>query len=59
MTAMYIPKFFVTKKQFHEASEEERTRFNYQIVDDKPLKLPENYCEPSFVSIKEVVTAPR
>lgn len=56
---MYFPKFFVTKKQFYEASEEERTRFNYQIVDDKPLKLPENDCEPSFVSINEVVTAPR
>lgn len=59
MTAMYIPKFFVTNKQFYEASEEERTRFNYQIVDDEPLELPENYCEQSFVCINEVVTAPR
>ncbi len=59
MTIMYFPKFFVTKKQFDEASEEERIRFNYQIVDDAPLKLPENCCEPSFVSRNETVAAPR
>lgn len=41
---MYKPRFLVTQAVFDEATEEERKRFNYAIVPDEPIPLPQNFC---------------
>lgn len=41
---MYVPRFLVTQAEFDTASDEQRTRFNYLVVPDNPIPLPEGFC---------------
>jgi len=40
----YRPKFLVTQAQFDSASQEERERYNYLVVDDSPMEPPPHIC---------------
>lgn len=40
----YRPRFLVTQAQFNSASQEERERYNYLVVDDAPMELPSRIC---------------
>lgn len=39
-----IPRFLVTQAEFDAASQEEREKYNYLVVDDVPMELPRHIC---------------
>jgi hypothetical protein len=42
----YHPHFEVTQEVYDKATPEERTKFNYIVVDDAPLELPKTFSIP-------------
>ncbi|CAM3034036.1 hypothetical protein SHLO109777_13850 [Shewanella loihica] len=40
----YLPRFLVTQAEFDAASQEEREKYNYLVVDDVPMELPRHIC---------------
>jgi hypothetical protein len=42
----YYPKFLVTQEEYDRATPEERTQYNYSVVDDKPIELPPTFNIP-------------
>ncbi|AJQ96914.1 hypothetical protein [Gynuella sunshinyii] len=44
MTERYFPRFLVTKAEYDAASSEERSRYNYVVVPDEPISLPNICC---------------
>ncbi len=43
---MYLPRFLVTQEDYDRASPDERLRYNYAVVKDGPISLPDNFCHP-------------
>lgn len=41
---MYMPRFLVTQKEYDAASKDDRERYNYFVVPDEPIPLPQNFC---------------
>lgn len=41
---MYKPRFLVNQKDYDAASAEEREKYNYCVVPDEPIPLPQNFC---------------
>jgi len=40
----FRPRFLVTQAEFDAASQEERERYNYLVVEDGPMELPRHIC---------------
>ncbi|WP_020406122.1 hypothetical protein [Hahella ganghwensis] len=44
MAERYFSRFLVTKAEYDAASPEERSRYNYVVVPDEPISLPNICC---------------
>jgi hypothetical protein len=44
------PHFEVTQEVYDKATPEERTKFNYKVVDDTPLELPKSFNIPRTIA---------
>lgn len=49
----YRPHFQVTQAEYDAASPEERAKFNYKVVDDTPLDVPESFNIPKTLDHNE------